>query len=210
MQAEVRKSYVSRLRAERASGTRVRILAASEAVLETEPYEPFSLDAVARRAGVTRLTVYHQFGGRRGLLEALFDALAARAGMTSLADAVAAADPEASVPLVVTAFCRYWGSARRALKRLYGAMAADPDLAQGLGERNERRRRLFTAIARRLDEQRGIGETQMNELVDVLFTLTSFHVFDQLSEGRDGATTRAVIQRLADDALARTTRFEET
>ena len=33
----------------------------------------FSIDAVARRADVVRMTVYYQFGARRGLLEALFD-----------------------------------------------------------------------------------------------------------------------------------------
>src|SRR5438034_816285 len=57
-----------------ADETRSRILNAARAQLETEA--SFSIDAVARRADVARMTVYYQFGSRRGLLEALIDDLA--------------------------------------------------------------------------------------------------------------------------------------
>jgi AcrR family transcriptional regulator len=36
----------------------------------------FSVEAVARQAGVARMTVYYQFGSRRGLLEGICDSLA--------------------------------------------------------------------------------------------------------------------------------------
>src|SRR5437588_67268 len=56
-----------------ADETRSRIVKAAREQLEKEA--SFSLDAVARRADVARMTVYYQFGSRRGLLEALFDDL---------------------------------------------------------------------------------------------------------------------------------------
>jgi AcrR family transcriptional regulator len=62
-----------------ADETRSKILDAARAQLETEA--SFSIDAVARRADVARMTVYYQFGSKRGLLEALFDALAASGGL---------------------------------------------------------------------------------------------------------------------------------
>src|SRR5438034_7095657 len=65
-----------------ADETRSRILNAARAQLETEV--SFSIDAVARRADVARMTVYYQFGSRRGLLEALFDDLAVRGGIPQL------------------------------------------------------------------------------------------------------------------------------
>src|SRR2546430_11163673 len=60
-----------------AQRTRARVLRAARELLTARAgAEPFSVDAVARRAGVARMTVYHQFGSRRGLLEALFDSFA--------------------------------------------------------------------------------------------------------------------------------------
>ncbi len=58
--------------------TRTRILAAArELLMESSGFSSFSLDAVARQADVARMTVYHQFGSKIGLLEALCDSLAA-------------------------------------------------------------------------------------------------------------------------------------
>src|SRR3989442_13135299 len=61
-----------------AQRTRARVLRAARQLLTARAgAEPFSVDAVARRAGVARMTVYHRFGSRRGLLEALFHSLPA-------------------------------------------------------------------------------------------------------------------------------------
>src|SRR5437899_6297733 len=60
-----------------AQRTRARVLRAARQLLTARAgAEPFSVDAVARRTGVARITVYHQFGSQRGLLEALFDSFA--------------------------------------------------------------------------------------------------------------------------------------
>ena len=65
---------------------RRRILAAArELILSDQALTGFSVEAVARRAGVARATVYNLFDARAGLLEALFDALAQTGGMQKLA-----------------------------------------------------------------------------------------------------------------------------
>src|SRR2546430_14142302 len=74
-----------------ADKTRSRILKAAREQLEKEA--SFSLDAVARRADVARMTAYYQFGSRRGLLEALFDDLAARGGVPPFPSAFQGPDP---------------------------------------------------------------------------------------------------------------------
>src|SRR5260370_41033069 len=56
---------------------RARIIAAARKLL-TDRAGVFSIDAVARRAGVARMTVYYQFASKRGLLQALFDDLSVR------------------------------------------------------------------------------------------------------------------------------------
>ena len=58
--------------------TRARIVASARTVLLRG--DGFSLDAVAREAGVARLTIYDRFGNRDVLLEAVFDDLADQAG----------------------------------------------------------------------------------------------------------------------------------
>lgn len=77
-----RKPYDSPAREAAATETRRRIVAAAVAALH-DPDEagPASLEAVAKRAGVTRLTVYNHFGNRRALLEAAFDAMADAMGL---------------------------------------------------------------------------------------------------------------------------------
>src|SRR5207244_3156935 len=65
--------------------TRKRVLRAARDLLAVRGgADRFSIDAVARRAGVARMTVYHQFGSRRGLLEALFDSFAVGRGLPAL------------------------------------------------------------------------------------------------------------------------------
>src|ERR671924_654819 len=74
--------------------TRARIIAAArELLLAGGVSSGFSVDAVARQAGVARMTVYYQFGSKRGLLEALFDDLAARGLVGRLRAAFGCPDP---------------------------------------------------------------------------------------------------------------------
>src|SRR5947209_669870 len=74
--------------------TRARILNATRALLmSSNGYSHFSIDAIARQADVTRMTVYHQFGSKTGLLEGLCDSLAVSGGMEQLATAFRQAEP---------------------------------------------------------------------------------------------------------------------
>ena len=60
--------------------TRERILLSAR-VLLTDRAGGFTVDSVARYAGVARMTVYYQYGSKRGLLEAVYDDIAARGGL---------------------------------------------------------------------------------------------------------------------------------
>jgi len=57
--------------------TRARILAGARDVLGEHGFAGFTIDAVADRAGVARMTVYYPFDSKGALLDALLDALAA-------------------------------------------------------------------------------------------------------------------------------------
>src|SRR2546421_12835138 len=66
--------------------TRNRIInAARELLIASDGFSGFSIEMIARRADVARMTVYHQFGSKAGLLEALCDSLAASGGIAQIA-----------------------------------------------------------------------------------------------------------------------------
>ena len=158
--------------------TRSRILDAARAQLETQ--SSFSIDAVARRADVARMTVYYQFGSKRGLLEGLFDMLAARGGLRGLPPAFQQADPRVALDGLIDVFARFWSSDRLVLRRLRAMAALDPELDEVLGERNEGRRQGLRVIVSRL-EPHGGKRKATSDLVDTLFALTSFENFDVLA-----------------------------
>src|SRR6266568_3032806 len=106
--------------------TRTRILAAArELLMERSGFSSFSLDAVARQADVARMTVYHQFGSKIGLLEALCDSLAAYGGIEQLAAAFRRPDPLEALDDYIGVFGRFWDSDRLVTRRLRGLAALD-------------------------------------------------------------------------------------
>lgn len=163
--------------------TRARIInAARELITRGKGFAVFSMEAVARQADVARMTVYHQFGSRVGLLEALCDTLASSGGMEQLADAFRRADPLEALDHYIAVFGRFWESDRLALRRLRGLAALDPDFGQVIRARDERRREGLGVLARRLVGKDGRPDApSLDETVNILYTLTSFECFDTLA-----------------------------
>ena len=164
----------------------------------------FSLDTVAKAAGVTRLTVYNQFGSRRGLLEAVFDDIARRGGLHEIADAMAMADALPALDRVVGIFCGFWAR-DAAIGRLHEAMATDPEFAEALLERNERRRKLVGMLVGRVAAKTASRRAR-EDAVDMIFALTSYPMFAMLNRGRPTDEVRRLLQtacRAAVDPLSR-------
>src|ERR1700736_856302 len=146
------RTYTSSVRTAAAAEKRERVIeAAARSLREDASIASFSLDAVAKAAGVTRLTVYHQFGSRRGLLEAVFDEIARQGGLAEISDAMAISDPRAALDRLVEIFCVFWDR-DPAVGRLHEAMATDPEFAQALIGRNERRRKTVSILVGRIAE----------------------------------------------------------
>ncbi|HLJ32312.1 MAG TPA: helix-turn-helix domain-containing protein, partial [Ktedonobacteraceae bacterium] len=122
-----------------AEQTRTRIIAAArELLVASEGFSGFSMDAVARQAEVARMTVYHQFGSKVGLLEALSDSLAAHGGMEHLANAFRRPEPLEALDEYITAFGRFWNVDRLVMRRLRALAALDQDFEQVVRARDER------------------------------------------------------------------------
>src|SRR3954453_14414213 len=125
-----KRNYVSSVRASAAAETRQRIIAGGARLLRKDAsIANFSLDVVAKAAGVTRLTVYNQFGSRRGLLEGVFDDIARQGGLFDLADVMAMTDPRAALDRVIEIFCTFWAR-DPAIGGLNQAIATDPEFGE--------------------------------------------------------------------------------
>lgn len=197
-----KRNYVSPVRASAAAETRERIIAAGARLLRKDAsIANFSLDVVAKAAGVTRLTVYNQFGSRRGVLEAVFDDIAREGGLFELTDVMTMADPRAALDRVVAIFCTFW-SHDPAIGGLNQAVATDPDFGASLVERNERRRELLTALVSRIVEKPAAKHT-VRDAVDMIFVLTSYPTFAALSPQRSTEQVCRLLQKACHAAVDR-------
>jgi AcrR family transcriptional regulator len=193
-----KRQYVSPARGAAAAEKRERVIAAAAEILAEGDISGFSLDAVAQRAKVTRLTVYNQFGSRRGLLEVVFDERARRGGLGRLAAAMAMPDAREALDRLVSIFCDFWDS-DRSLGQLHAATSIDAEFARALEERNERRRKILGVLVERISGAAPL--VRRREAVDVMFALTSQATHASLRKGRSNSAVCALITRACGAAL---------
>lgn len=195
-----KRPYHSERRTAAADETRARILAAARALMAGGGERPFSLDSVAKEAGVSRLTVYNQFESKQGLLEAVFDDMArASRLMEEVPEVFALADPRAALHRFVSIMCRFWAFHREAMPRFDALMRLDEEVAASLKTRKERRRTVFNTLVGRLK-----GGHADPELVDLLYALTGFEMCESLSvNGRSPEAVEAMMQAMVEAALER-------
>jgi AcrR family transcriptional regulator len=157
-------------------GTRSAILSAARELVAEIGLES-SVGNVAKRAGVSRITVYNQFGSKAGLLEAL----AAQAGPGPAPTPAVESDPDPRDEL------------RRRIEASCAAWASDPGLHRQLqghrpwqGEESDLDRALAERLAGRDHLRPGCS---IKEAQDVIGILTSFPVFDRLHKGGRRSTS---------------------
>jgi AcrR family transcriptional regulator len=183
-----------------ADETRSRIVAAARELLADETGSAgFTVDAVARQAGVARMTVYYQFHSKRGVLEALFDDLANRGLMPHLQPVFHEPSAERALDGLIAAFAAFWDSDRVVLRRARALGALDTEVAESVRARDEMRRGHLRKILGRLSaEKASTSAKPQPSALDVLHMLTSFETFDALRRGdRSLEETTRIVRQLA-------------
>jgi AcrR family transcriptional regulator len=171
--------------------TRALVLAAARELVAASGGANLSVGAVARRAGVSRLTIYNRFGSRSELLRAV----AGEAhGRNVPPTAVGAKHPREELRDRIAAACSAWTSDPALFRALpsvtpIGDPAAQKD--RGLAER--------LAAADQLRPGCSLKEAE-----DVIGALTSFAVFDRLHQDgrRSPAAVADILMRLAGAILS--------
>jgi AcrR family transcriptional regulator len=105
MQPHASEKPAERRRRELREEARRSILAAAEALLVEDGYERFSMRRLANRCGYTAPTIYHYFGDKRRLLDAVLED-GFRRILVRLRRVRRSADPADSVRAQLTAFVR--------------------------------------------------------------------------------------------------------
>jgi AcrR family transcriptional regulator len=189
-----------------ADETRARIVKAARRLLSAKRgIAAFTIDAIAAGAGVSRMTVYHQFGSKTGLIEAVFDSLAiVTAGVPRLRAALELTDPLETLDAFVATFGEVWQKDRIVIRRLQGLAATDAEFARVWHRREERRREGLRTIVGRLAAKRGrtavVYDTDV--LTDVLFALIAFETYDVIAGARrEFEAVAPIIGQLARKAL---------
>lgn len=190
------RRYRMALREQARQRGRKRILQAARSILAAEGIPEFTMDAIARRAQVTRQTVHNQFGTRTQLLETLFDQLAGEGGMEGMPSAFQQPDPRQVLNAVIHVFARFWTRHRILTRRIHGLAAVDPELEAVLEARNQRRRYAAIHIIQRLQRESGVPtDANIAAANDLFYAATSFEFFDLLAGPR--RTPEEVAQQVA-------------
>jgi AcrR family transcriptional regulator len=174
------RPYRSTERRRTVDAGRDRIIDAARELLEDPRGEQFSIDAVARRADVARMTVYNQFASKAGLLEALFDSIAMRGAFGQMSDVFRQPDAVAALDAFIALFGKFWTESLSVHTGLRGAATQDPELAAAMTQRNERRRQGLRVLVKRIGDERDLPLSR-DETVNALFVLLSFDGFHAMA-----------------------------
>jgi AcrR family transcriptional regulator len=138
-----RRPYDSASRRENAARNRAAVIAACRELLFRDGYHRMTVRAVAERAGVSPETVYKAFGGKPGLVKALWDVTLAGddqpvpiADRPQMRDVKSASDPAEKLRL----WAGFVRGANQRLAALYGLLAqAGPEVTQMLATTQQER-----------------------------------------------------------------------
>jgi AcrR family transcriptional regulator len=193
---QAKRAYRQSLRAESAMETRQRILEVTRQCFARVPVENVALEEVARRARVSRSTIYKVFGSRQGLMVALAEDLLRRGGFDQLGRAFRNPDPRVALESSVREGARLYSEQHAVARAIMTLAALDPDVAHAAARFEYGRKEGMADLARRLKARRALraGVTEA-EAADVLWVVTSLDTFSQLYQQR-GLSAEVAAERL--------------
>jgi AcrR family transcriptional regulator len=165
---------MSPTRRELVRATRARIIDAAARLTRERGASGFSMDVLAKEAGVARATVYEHFRSKRAVLDELASSISRSVTME---EARPAADPLVALRDLLGAVCRHWAEHEERMNGLR-TLTALTGGDQGTDSIDERQlRRLVEALAA-AGQMR--GHWTVDEATDALGALTSYDTYERL------------------------------
>jgi AcrR family transcriptional regulator len=161
--------------------TRTRILDAASSLIVDSGYHSISLDGIAEKAGVSRRTIYDQFGSKRGVLEGIMKQIAERDLPELLAAVSQAKDPIEALRKAIPLSVAFTDRNTRMVLIFYAQAINDPDFRAAWEYAEQNRwnnlRRIVEWLAR---EGKLAEDWTLDHATDWLHSLTSYRLHDEL------------------------------
>jgi AcrR family transcriptional regulator len=172
--------YDMRGRAQAVEAARAHALSAAYALLADPACRELSVDAVARAAGVTRATLYNQFGSRPALLVAIFQDLGRRMKAERIYAAMRVPEPERALRATLRESTRAYARQAHVIRKLFAFAALDAEVSAEVAQSERKRRQSLAHLATRLAAN---GDTCLDAAATaaLLAALTSFQAFEALA-----------------------------
>lgn len=184
--AEKPRNYDGRTRVEQARRRRAHVLELARRAFLTHGYGGTTLGAIAAEAGVSVETIHKTFGGKSGLVRAIYERGLAGSAPTPApvrSDTMSASEPDPR------ALMHHWGALTAEVAPLVApilllvraASATDPDLVALLAEADEQRLARMTRNAKVL-AKRGFlrAGISLQSARDVMWTCTAPELYELL------------------------------
>jgi AcrR family transcriptional regulator len=174
--------------------TRARIVAgAREILLSDDGYRNFTMDSIARRTSVARMTVYYQFQSKTGLFEALADDVAERGKIReNLEQAFTNLDAREGLARLIDAFVHFWLADADMMRKLNAV--SELDKQSHAIERDAWRKQAIEQMMGRAKRQHNLGHKAVRRGIDALLMMTTFAACDGLA--RSGFSEREIAARI--------------
>jgi len=177
-----------------------RVLDAAAALVAEDAFHAATMDDLARRAGVSRATVFTRFGSKLGVLEALSLRCAGGPEMRALREAQGMEDPVAAADALLAAGCDLWEQEGYIMVQLKAIMVLEPDASTIIDAQYDDQRSGMERLARGLHKAGRLHEGwSVARATAALHALTSVETFMLLrrDHGLPLATVKQTIRELS-------------
>jgi AcrR family transcriptional regulator len=176
------------------------VLNAADALVREGAFHLATMEEIARKAGVSRATVFTRFGSKRGLLEALYQRCEDGPEMAALGAALGREDLDATI----AATCHLWEKSGALLEQLKAIVVLEPGASTLIAAQRANQRGALTHLVAGLARDPGLraGLTKPRA-VATLHMLTSLESYRELRRegGLSQAQARDTITTLAHSLL---------
>jgi AcrR family transcriptional regulator len=185
---------LSPTRRELVTATRDRILAAASRLMRERGPHGFSMELLAKEAGVARATVYEHFRSKHALLDELASSTSRALTLNNQTKPIG--DPLAALRDMLGAVCRHWSDCDETVREFRTLVAVTGSDATSDGIDPVYLRGLVEAIAASGQLR---ARWSLDDAVDALAVLTSHATFDRLrrANSRTPAQIETLLAKLA-------------
>jgi AcrR family transcriptional regulator len=192
---------MSPTRRELVRATRTRIVDAAGRLTRDRGASGFSMDVLAKEAGVARATVYEHFRSKRSVLDELASSIARTVTMDEAR--APTADPLVALRDILGAVCRHWAEHEERMNglRTLTALTGGDQGAEGIDDKQLRR--LMEALS---ESGQMRAHWTIDEATDALGALTSYATYERLRRApRTPEQVEGVLAKLVVSIVSRGT-----